>query len=1209
MSKVMKKTVTILLAISLVYANLAGTIFGIISYAQDNQNPETVDIDNTNVVEEEKALKMETSELFKNNMQEEKTEYQEKLELNLNYENTFNEIKISDVNTEISDGVRKEILTTDEAEETISDEKIDIYYKTTRINKQELINAIGSNGKLEVRYSPIEENKEDVAVLPEESETINQEEDAIGSTEEAETEEQNGIIMAEKGIVEIEKDTEADEEGYITIVYPEKTSSLKIELLAEINKIEKLEIVHTKIIEKVANIEKVKLLETTKKIVVKGEEELLNKQESLSMPINYTKTVAELGIDKSQISTSVENKVNFTITMYSNELKYDLYKKPYFVIELPKEIKTINIDNTLILNNTCFEVASIGTGTLENGNKGIAIKLNGEQTEHTKSNEENIQIVLEATITTNELMPSIESMATLHYKNENAKTYDGIGMQDSGTSSVDITLVSNKEIIVETKAKVGEEITSSFKENYSTINVAPNTYNMATIQGTVINNTGESIENAKILGTVKNIGPISGVQNVYYTESENATPDINDAKNGWTSEYMQTAKKYLIVIENFEQGQTVTFGYYMYMPETVEDDTRYELSYDVYSANNEVLKTSKITIYQEAERFDYYEDEKIKANIVLENSAALEIGEYAKYKINILNTSDYDLEDISLKISVPEIIEETYTKVSVNGQNIKADILNNEKEIEVIKLDIKKGEVITIEVSGKVANYTKQSETVKVNINYEQKQAELSSKMKIVEPSVIETSITSNKLNQTLQENEEIQYKVVLKNNGESHAEVDINLPELTGICIRKIQSTNITTGQTKSITSGNLIGSMQRISINPGEIVEIYIDAAVKSLKKDMTETMYVDITGETIYDTTTNKLVNKINKKTEEEIEQEIQLNSEEVKTSTIEGIAWIDQNQNGRKDEKEVLLKGVQAVLINTETSKEVATKTTDNNGEYIFNDIPQGNYVVAFQYNTSTLHITDYKNENVEEELDSDVINTTQDNKTIAKTEVLLLEKGKTESVNAGFVINQKFDMSINKGITKVTVNNEQGTSTYGFNNTNMAKVEIDGEYLKGSLILVEYEIAVTNAGEVAGFAKKISDKIPEGMKFNSELNTNWYEGNDGILYCEELSNKELLPGETAIVKLILTKEMTDDKVISPINTVTLEETFNEYLIEDKKQENNSAEATIIISLTTGKVESYIWLILLVIAIIGTGAFSVIKITNKDYSKITDKERRK
>ena len=87
---------------------------------------------------------------------------------------------------------------------------------------------------------------------------------------------------------------------------------------------------------------------------------------------------------------------------------------------------------------------------------------------------------------------------------------------------------------------------------------------------------------------------------------------------------------------------------------------------------------------------------------------------------------------------------------------------------------------------------------------------------------------------------------------------------------------------------------------------------------------------------------------------------------------------------------------------------------------------------------------------------------------------------------------------------------------------------------------------------------------------------------------------------------LQKEMNDDKVISLVNNATLEETFNDYLIPDKKEDNNKTEATLIISLTTGIQQNYIWLIVIVIAIIGCGMFGARKILkhnnyNKERSK--------
>lgn len=1272
MLKLMRKTVTILLVISLIYANAAGTAFSIISYALDHEEG----IENTEETEkqEEFALEIETSEFGKNNMADQETEYQEKLNLKLYSEKELNEIKIQDLETTISDGTVEENIDETESESEIEEEsktevepeeKIDVFYKSTKISKEELIKAIGENGSLEIQYielstenkeevdseeatlqvqsniieleemdentvvSPeedsiavIPEKQEDTAVLsemPEENEIIEEEKIEEDIESEEVEEDKTGIINAEEGTVIINAETEADEEGYITIIYPEKSVvSVNINIATEINDIENLEILHTRVVEKVPNIETANLLETAKQIIVNGEEEIFNQQEIFSMPINYTKTVAEIGIDKNKISTSIENKVNFTITMLTNEIKYDLYKNPSFIIELPSEIEKINIDNTVILNNQSFEIDSVETGTIENGSKAIAIKLKGEQTEYTNSNEENIQIVIETTITTNNLIPTLERNINLHYKNENAKTYDGIGVQEAGIDTILVNLVSNKEIIVETKATVGEETVISFEEDFATINVAPHTYNMAKINGTVINNIGEEIVNAKILGTIKNIGPLSGVENVYYTENENATVDMNDINNGWTTEYTQNAKKYLILIENFEQAQTVNFEYYMYMPEVVEDDTSYVLTYEVYDSNNEILKTSYVTINQEAERFDYYEDENIQANVQIENEQAMQLWDIVKANVNIKNNSGEDLENISVYVNIPIKIEEMLIKIFVNGEQLEGGYYLEDNELFVNRAKLEKDSVITISISGGIGEYKKPTEKFKATISYEQKEIEISNKIKIIEPSQIQTTITSDKMGKVLEENEAIQYKVMAMNNGESHSKVDICLPELEYIQVNRCETTNLSTGEINCITGVDMSGVIHRVSLNPGEIIEIKLDAVTNEIEKDTINNMYVDIVGKSIYDTTTQYLSNEIKKQEtdqenlpetelpEEKLEQEENI---EIQNNSVEGIAWLDKNNDGRKDNSETLLKGIVAVLIETESLTEVDRQITNSRGEYEFNNISNGNYIVEFRYNTDTLSVTDYKSEGGMSDIDSDIINTTQNNQTIAKTEVLALEKGTNENINAGFVINKKFDMSINKGITKVTVSNEKGTDTYNFDNTSMAKVEIDGEYLKGSLILVEYEIAVTNSGEVAGYAKMISDKMPEGMKFNSELNNNWYQDDDGTLYCEELANKELLPGETAIVKLVLTKEMTDDKVISPVNTVRLEETFNEYLIEDKKTENNMSEATIIISLTTGETDSYIWLVLVVIAIITTGIFGVIRVTNKDVIKDTTKERRK
>ena len=139
-------------------------------------------------------------------------------------------------------------------------------------------------------------------------------------------------------------------------MYPENTISIEIKIFSDTNDIEHLEIINNKVIPPVENIEDVNSIEVVKQITIKDDEELLNTLEGTNTPINYTKTIAGFGVDKTQIATTITNKINFTITMYTDKETYDLYKNPYFLIELPKEIKEFNIEDMIILNNTAFNL-------------------------------------------------------------------------------------------------------------------------------------------------------------------------------------------------------------------------------------------------------------------------------------------------------------------------------------------------------------------------------------------------------------------------------------------------------------------------------------------------------------------------------------------------------------------------------------------------------------------------------------------------------------------------------------------------------------------------------------------------------------------------------------------------------------------------------------------------------------------------------------
>ena len=164
---------------------------------------------------------------------------------------------------------------------------------------------------------------------------------------------------------------------------------------------------------------------------------------------------------------------------------------------------------------------------------------------------------------------------------------------------------------------------------------------------------------------------------------------------------------------------------------------------------------------------------------------------------------------------------------------------------------------------------------------------------------------------------------------------------------------------------------------------------------------------------------------------------------------------------------------------------------------------------------------------------------------------------------------------------------------------MAKIELDAKRINGSTVIIEYNIVVTNVGEVEGYARKIVDYMPNDLNFSSEMNKDWYQSN-GALYNASIANDKIQAGESKKITLTLTKSMTENNTGLIRNTAEIAEDYNELGLSDsnstpanKKQgENDMSSSEVILSIRTGGIV-YISLIIVVLAIIGTIAFIIIK----------------
>lgn len=206
------------------------------------------------------------------------------------------------------------------------------------------------------------------------------------------------------------------------------------------------------------------------------------------------------------------------------------------------------------------------------------------------------------------------------------------------------------------------------------------------------------------------------------------------------------------------------------------------------------------------------------------------------------------------------------------------------------------------------------------------------------------------------------------------------------------------------------------------------------------------------------------------------------------------------------------------------------------------------------------------------------------------------QGETENKTEGF------DLSLKQYLTKVTVTNSKGTTTYEYKDTNFAKVEIHSKQMNGSKVTLEYKIVVKNEGTISGYARKIVDYMPKDLIFNTELNPDWYLGDDGNIYSVKLIDKLLKPGETAEISIILEKQMTNENVGTITNLVEIYEATNDESVEDVNSipgdrmegQNDISKVEVLIVTSTGTIILYTTLAIVIIAIIGIGFYKVRKV---------------
>ena len=742
----------------------------------------------------------------------------------------------------------------------------------------------------------------------------------------------------------------------------------------------------------------------------------------------------------------------------------------------------------------------------------------------------------------------------------------------------------------------------------------------------VISNTGrQSADNVSVTANIPNNTTLLEVNPKYpgYDEKEDVYT--------YSEEYFieksdkQLVKNNLSISDNKE----VMLNILVRVNEGLTDAVNEKLDISVLDANGNTLKE------EFANKFSPADISLIIKPIARESNAELEYGLACNYIAEVKNLTDKELKNIKITITNNELVA-INSIAYVSGENSE-NINGNTFEIQSILPNDKAQIKIVAQTTNKISN----SDMASISLNADDGKGNIYKSNVLSEKLIAErldiqlkTESASNNSDKTVKENEIITYTARIKNTGKkdvNNIKVEAWLSDYIELKSVKVNSKDYNQYKINSDTGDKVeyrIIEVSGMSLKVGEEATIEIKGNVsdnlpedKDILKIVNKfSAYEDSL--LLCETDENEYIIKLQNENakgdatpgdSKENNKNQENNNGETNTYTVSGLVWEDSNNNGARDSDEKLLEGIKVYAINSETNK-VATynnneiiATTSNDGTYTLTNLTKGNYVVAFEYNTENYMVTTYQANGVDSTMNSDAVKASKivndEERLAAYTDSISLTNN-VSNIDLGLAEAKIFKLGLEKRISKIIVTNKNGTKTYNFDNTNLAKVEIAAKDLSESKVVIEYKIKVTNNGEIAGYAKSIVDYIPSSLTFNSGLNNDWYKkGNN--LYNTSLADTLIKPGESKEVTLLLIKKMTESNTGLTNNKAAIESSYNSLGIENTDQtsvnemnkgtdktsaSSSSAQmpnsADTIIGVKTGSAVSYVALTLtIIIAICG------------------------
>ena len=221
-----------------------------------------------------------------------------------------------------------------------------------------------------------------------------------------------------------------------------------------------------------------------------------------------------------------------------------------------------------------------------------------------------------------------------------------------------------------------------------------------------------------------------------------------------------------------------------------------------------------------------------------------------------------------------------------------------------------------------------------------------------------------------------------------------------------------------------------------------------------------------------------------------------------------------------------------------------------------------------------------------------------------------EWNEEDDLDKEFVKVKYFDLALKKWVSRAIVTNQDGSQniietghTGDEDPEPPAKVDLGRQDINRVTVKFEFQIKITNEGEIAGYATEVTDYIPEGLRFIQEDNPLWYpreplNGRERV-GTQQLANTLLQPGESATISILLTWINDPNNMGLKTNIAEISQDDNDSDTPDIDStpdnftdgEDDIDDAPVMLTVALGDTQIYIGLGFVIVAMLTGGIWAI------------------